>query len=379
MPATPAPAAAPAPAAPHGLAPERIVARLRDTLERAVLDADVAFGQATVTLAPAELPRAARICKSDPDLHCDFFDFLTGVDLGDEGFAVVVRLYSTTLRHAVHLRVAVPGGREAPVVPTITGVYRGANWHERETYDMFGIAFEGHPGLLPRILTVENFEGWPLRKEFRLTTRDAKPWPGAKEPEERTEAEPVEAPPIELRGGKVVQPGDAAPGTGGATAATAAAAAPAAPQREEVEYDQAVFDQLIAEGKSERMARAKAKAAAMRARKANVGPDPSASGQERASAGDPAPQTPEGAAEIAVTQEADPSIAKDAAAGAVGGDVAAGAPGDVAGSDQPVNDPAQEAAVGDGAAPVAGGTPGVEAEGRHGGAGPDSDDEEGDR
>ena len=63
------------------------------------------------------------------------------------------------------------------------GVYPGAAWHERETYEMFGVDFPGHPGLAPLLLPPE-FEGHPLRKDFVLASRVAKPWPGAKEPGE---------------------------------------------------------------------------------------------------------------------------------------------------------------------------------------------------
>jgi NADH-quinone oxidoreductase subunit C len=164
--------------------PEELANHLSDRLGEAVTDTLVAYGQATVTVDAAALPDAARLCKDDEALAFDFFDFLSGVDLKDEGFAVVAHLYSLGKRHHVTLKTVAPGGRDEPKVPTLTGVYRGANWHERETWDMFGIEFEGHPGLAPRILTVENFEGWPLRKEFLLTTREAKPWPGAKEPTE---------------------------------------------------------------------------------------------------------------------------------------------------------------------------------------------------
>lgn len=167
------------------MAPEELAEHLRERLGERVTATEVAFGQLTVTVEPAALPDAARLCKEDEQLAFDFFDFMSGVDLGEDGFAVVTHLYSTAQHHHVTLRAVAPGGRESPSLPTLTGVYRGANWHEREAYDMFGVQFEGHPELLPRILTVENFEGFPLRKDFLLTTREAKPWPGAKEPEER--------------------------------------------------------------------------------------------------------------------------------------------------------------------------------------------------
>jgi NADH-quinone oxidoreductase subunit C len=62
-------------------------------------------------------------------------------------------------------------------VPTISDLYPGANWHERETWELFGIGFEGHPQLV-KLLLPEQFEGHPLRKDFKLMTRVAKPWPG---------------------------------------------------------------------------------------------------------------------------------------------------------------------------------------------------------
>jgi NADH:ubiquinone oxidoreductase subunit C len=120
-------------------------------------------------------------------LAFDFFDSLFGVDARDDGFDVVAVLWSTSTGNRICLRTRCAGGREAPTCPSITHLYRGADWHERETWDMFGIEFEGHPALEPRILTVENFEGWPLRKDFPLATRAAKPWPGVKEPAELDE------------------------------------------------------------------------------------------------------------------------------------------------------------------------------------------------
>jgi len=386
---------------------------LRAALEGDVLEVTDAYGTARVTVRAEALPRAARLCKSEPRLAFDFFDFLSAVDEREQGFAVIVSLYSLAHRHHVTLRTLADGGRDAPRVPSLTGVYRGANWHERETYDMYGISFAGHPSLLPRILTVENFEGWPLRKEFLLATREAKPWPGAKEPEERREeAGPGQSEAVIANAAPLSAAEKDAAAEAEAKAGAAQARADAA-DAGEVDYDRALYEQLVAEGKSERIARSRAKAAAMRARKKSAeavgGDDPPdapsvdpsaapangkpmstspptpAAAAARTAAGDPAPSSPEGAAAVAELDMADPSIAKDAAAGAVGGDVAAGAPGDVAGVDQPVSDLAAEARVGTGAPPTASGAPirpqdrgpdpelplrapGVEAEGRHAGA-----------
>ncbi|MDL4777615.1 NADH-quinone oxidoreductase subunit C [Actinomadura xylanilytica] len=115
------------------------------------------------------------------ELACGFFDWLTGVDELEMGFAVVAHLYSLERRHHLLVRTRVP--REDPRLPTVTGVYRGAGWHERETFEMFGVVFEGHPNLIPLLLP-DGFEGRPLRKDFVLAARVAKPWPGAKEPGE---------------------------------------------------------------------------------------------------------------------------------------------------------------------------------------------------
>jgi NADH-quinone oxidoreductase subunit C len=70
------------------------------------------------------------------------------------------------------------------VLPTATPLFRGAAWAERETHEMFGVVFDGHPGLAPLLLP-EGFEGHPLRKDFPLAARAAQDWPGAREPGER--------------------------------------------------------------------------------------------------------------------------------------------------------------------------------------------------
>jgi len=138
-----------------------------------------AFETATVSV-PVEGWVAAHERARD-GLGLTFFDWLSAYDDHDAGLAVVSRLWSVPQREGLLLRTRVP--REDPRLPTLTGVFRGANWHERETFEMFGIVFDGHPLLVPLLLP-DGFEGNPLRKEFVLASRVAKSWPGAKEPGE---------------------------------------------------------------------------------------------------------------------------------------------------------------------------------------------------
>jgi NADH-quinone oxidoreductase subunit C len=137
------------------------------------------FGMLTADV-PQELWIEALTFARD-DLACGFFDWLTAVDELEDGFAIVAHVYS--LREGHHLLVRTRVSRADPHLATAIGVYRGASWHERETHEMFGVRFDGHPDLKPLLLP-DGFEGHPLRKEFVLAARVAKPWPGAKEPGE---------------------------------------------------------------------------------------------------------------------------------------------------------------------------------------------------
>ncbi|TQK52535.1 NADH dehydrogenase subunit C [Streptomyces sp. SLBN-118] len=116
-------------------------------------------------------------------LGCTYFDWLSAVDEPGTGFRVcahVVALGGGTVRRLL-VRTTVP--HTAPSLPSAVGIYAGAAWHERETYEMFGVTFTDHPHLVPLLLP-EGFEGHPLRKDFVLAARVAKAWPGAKEPGE---------------------------------------------------------------------------------------------------------------------------------------------------------------------------------------------------
>ncbi len=153
----------------------------------------VSQGTVTVLVPPAAWLDALLFARDE--LGCDFFDWLSAVDELDTGLAVVAHVYSLAGRHHLLLRTLVAPG--SPALPTATGIYRGAAWHERETHEMFGVDFTGHPGLAPLLLP-DGFEGHPLRKDFVLVARVAKDWPGAKEPGDHGGA---------ARGGRRLPPG----------------------------------------------------------------------------------------------------------------------------------------------------------------------------
>jgi NADH-quinone oxidoreductase subunit C len=142
------------------------------------------FGETTADVDPGDWTGLLEAARDGGHV---FLDWLTGVDEPPEGFAVVACVYDPDARSRLLLRTRVP--REDPRLPTATGVFRGADWHERETFEMFGVVFEGHPNLVPLLLP-DGFEGFPLRKDFVLAARVAKAWPGAKEPGESDHGSP---------------------------------------------------------------------------------------------------------------------------------------------------------------------------------------------
>jgi NADH-quinone oxidoreductase subunit C len=159
------------------------------------------YEQATVDLPREEWVPAVTAVRDR--LGMVLFDWLGAVDEGDAGFDVVLRLWAPADRRGLLLRTRCP--RDDARVPSLTAVFAGADWHERETWEMFDIAFDGHPGLVPLLLP-DGFVGAPLRKEFVLATRAAQPWPGAPEPgESRADAVPGRR--------RVLPPGVPAPGT----------------------------------------------------------------------------------------------------------------------------------------------------------------------
>ncbi len=141
--------------------------------------AESSYGQLTVDVPVADWVASLRLARDE--LGFTYFDWLTAVDQLADGFDLVVHLWCMERREHLLLRTRVPA--DDPRLPTATGLFAGASWHERETFEMFGVVFEDHPNLIPLLLP-DGFEGHPLRKDFVLAARVAKPWPGAKEPGE---------------------------------------------------------------------------------------------------------------------------------------------------------------------------------------------------
>jgi NADH-quinone oxidoreductase subunit C len=134
-------------------------------------------GQISVTLKKEKILEISRYLHDDPELSFDYLRDICGVDyLGKKGkrFEVVYHLYSMKHRHMVRLKAEV--GEEDAKIDSVTPVWAGANWHEREAFDMCGIIFNGHPDLR-RVLLPEDWEGYPLRKDYPLKGSE-KEWPG---------------------------------------------------------------------------------------------------------------------------------------------------------------------------------------------------------
>ena len=126
------------------------------------------LGETTAIVPREHIVAACHFLKTTAGFDFNFLADLCGVDRGPEEeprFEVNYHLFSTTRFHRLRLKVLL--NEEDPHVPTVTDVWRTANWHERETYDLLGVIFDGHPDLR-RILLPEDWQGHALRKDFPL-------------------------------------------------------------------------------------------------------------------------------------------------------------------------------------------------------------------
>jgi len=146
---------------------DRLGATIKSALGASVATYQVAYGELTVTAKAADIIKVATFLRDDA--ACQFVSIIdiTAVDWPgrEQRFDVVYHLLSPRLNQRI--RVKAPTDEVTPV-PSLVEVYSGADWYEREAFDLYGVLFSGHPDLR-RILTDYGFEGHPLRKDFPLT------------------------------------------------------------------------------------------------------------------------------------------------------------------------------------------------------------------
>jgi NADH-quinone oxidoreductase subunit C len=146
---------------------DKLGATIRTALGDSVTDASVARDELTVHVKVADIVKVATYLRDDPACRFVCFIDITAVDYPDreQRFDVVYHFLSPFLNRRVRVKAQTD---EVTPVPSLFNVFRGADWFEREAYDLYGVLFTGHPDMR-RILTDYGFEGHPLRKDFPLT------------------------------------------------------------------------------------------------------------------------------------------------------------------------------------------------------------------
>jgi NADH-quinone oxidoreductase subunit C len=146
---------------------EKVLERLKTNFADSIGDANEFRGELTLVIPKERIVEICKFLKEDQELRFELLADLCGIDMNTptKRFGVIYNLYSYTNKYRMRLKTFTD--EEHPTVPTVTGVWGTANWHERETFDMFGILFEGHPDLR-RMYMPDEFEYHPLRKDFPL-------------------------------------------------------------------------------------------------------------------------------------------------------------------------------------------------------------------
>jgi NADH-quinone oxidoreductase subunit C len=153
---------------------EKVIATLQEKYGDEILHVETPYNFLTVTLKKEKIVEIVRYFYEHADLRYQYLTTLGGIHYPDlKQIAVFYQLHNLYTNQRIRLKIYLP--EENPITETITPVFAGANWMERETYDFYGVIFEGHPNL-KRILNVEDMIMFPMRKEFPLEdqTRDDK-------------------------------------------------------------------------------------------------------------------------------------------------------------------------------------------------------------
>lgn len=143
-----------------------ITALVSDSFSDAVLGEDKQSFPQTLIIEASQIESVCLLLRDHDQTFFDMLSCLTGVDNGLESgtMEVIYHLNSIPFQLQLALKVVLP--REAPVLPSVVSIWKTANWHEREAFDLFGIRFTNHPDLR-RILLPEDWEGHPLRKDYQ--------------------------------------------------------------------------------------------------------------------------------------------------------------------------------------------------------------------
>lgn len=155
-----------------------ILERLKRQFSTELIQAEERLGETVVIIKREKSHEILAWLRDDPELKFEFLIDLCGVDrfgLNElPRFAVVFELYSLILNHRLRLKVPVP--EEDCRIASVTDLWKGADWLERECWEMFGIVFQGHPNLR-HLLLFDGFEGFPLRKDYPIERRQKIPVP----------------------------------------------------------------------------------------------------------------------------------------------------------------------------------------------------------
>ena len=154
--------------------------RLREKFAASILETHSFRDDDTAIIQPEAIVAIATCLKNDPELDYNFLMDLTAVDCLKLGtthrFEVVYHFFSLSKKHRVRIKIRLSG--KNPELDSIVSLWAGADWYEREVWDMFGVKFRGHPNL-KRILMYEEFEGHPLRKDYPIRKRQPLIGPGS--------------------------------------------------------------------------------------------------------------------------------------------------------------------------------------------------------